>query len=97
VETKEEVAILEVYNNSELFGSARIPLTKITNQDENRVELEIEQNNQRIVLSVKVTFIWSYYKLFEDSYIESQRNLSELKSSLEKRIQVLENLTGKFC
>jgi hypothetical protein len=71
-----------------------IPLIKINNQDENRVELEVVGNGQRIILSVKVTFIWSYYKLFEDSYIEAQKNLTELKASLEKRIQVLENLTG---
>jgi hypothetical protein len=95
VDSKDEIVILEVYNNSELFGVARIPLSKITNQDENRVELDIEKDGQRIVLSIKVTFIWSYYKLFEDSYLEAQRNLAELKASLDKRIQVLENLSGK--
>jgi hypothetical protein len=85
-----------VFNNNELFGTARIPLSKITNQDENRVELDIEQNGQKVILSVKVTFIWSYYKLFEDSYLEAQRNLADLKVSLDKRIQVLENLSGMF-
>ncbi len=40
--------------------------------------------------------IFSYYRLYQDKYLEAESNLSEHKQSLDKRLKVLDTLVDPF-
>lgn len=90
--------IIELYSqNNSLFSSSKIPFIKIENQDENEINLEFLNNKgEKVSLLVKLTLIWSYYKLFQDKYTETEINLAELKTILDRRMKVLETLLDPF-
>lgn len=80
------------------IGSVMLDLNQIMQQDEYEVLLEIpEENNANIISTIhtKITFIWSFYKFYEDQYTKSQKNIKAYESLLEKTTTLLNNLNGK--
>jgi hypothetical protein len=75
-------------------------LTKIENQDEYEVLLEIPDiEDESIVnarINAKIRFFWSHYKYYEDLYNTSEKRVKNLKALLDKSYQLLANLNGKI-
>lgn len=80
-----------------VIGSVTLDLNQISQQDEYEVLLEIpEENNINIASTIhtKITFIWSFYKLYEEQFIKSQKNINAYEALLEKTTMLLNNLNG---
>jgi hypothetical protein len=80
-------------------GSVGFPLTRIENQDEYEVLLEIPDEDDDTIcnakINAKIKFFWSYYKHYEDLYNNADKKQKSLQSLLDKSFQLLDNLNGK--
>lgn len=83
-----------------ILGDAKIPLKSITNQEENEIELEVlDPNNDRTILfniNTKITLVLSFYKLYQDKYIQAEREYNNNLSIINKLNLALENLSEPF-
>jgi hypothetical protein len=99
IQNREASLILEVINNSTTSGESKVPFQQITSQDEYEVDLEIadsENERQVWVLNIKLTLIWSYFKLYQDLYNKAEVAFNDNLAMLEKTNSVIENLTEPF-
>jgi hypothetical protein len=82
------------------IGSVNFPLTKIENQEEYEVLLEIQDERDDSIVNAKINakikFYWSNYKYYEDLYNSSEKKVNNLKIMLDKSNQLLDNLNGIF-
>jgi hypothetical protein len=95
-----EVLDKDKNNTEHKIGSVSFPLTKIENQEEYEVLLEIQderdENTVNAKINARIKFYWSNYKYYEDLYNASEKRVNNLKNLLDKSNQLLENLNGKY-
>ncbi len=92
--------IIQIYNNDFIVGESVIPLNQIGTQEEIQPELEIadEKNPNNILwrFNPKLTLIWSYYKLYQDLYSQTEKEKNNTVNKIEKINSTLEHLTDPF-
>jgi hypothetical protein len=100
---KRDMIYFQVINSDEtktesIIGSVKFSLDQLTNQEEYEAVLEIQDEDLivKAKITAKIKFIWSYYKLYESMYNQSEKRMNNLKNSLDKINQMLENLNRMF-
>ncbi len=85
-------------NTETRIGMVNFSLSKIENQQEYDVLLEIHdeeyENIIKAKINAKIKFIWSYYLLYQELHSISDKKLESLQTSLQNIRQLLENLNG---
>ena len=85
-------------NTEARIGMVNFSLSKIENQQEYDVLLEIHdeeyENIIKAKINAKIKFTWSFYLLYQELHSISEKKLENLQISLQNIRQLLENLNG---
>lgn len=87
-------------NEENVLGSVQFDLSKMDNQDEYDVVLEIpDEDNDDIInskINSRITFVWSNFQLYQEMLSRCERNVNGYKNLLDKSNVLIDNLNGIF-
>lgn len=102
ITSRDITLLVEIYNhdnkNTQILAQSRVPLNSIQNQDEYDIDLEMTEEqgepNSIWVVKARIVLIWSYFKLYQDSYTKAENSCETFMTSLVKSNTILQSLTG---